>query len=301
MSKSMGDIKEILLIVNPISGDIDKQHMIDELKAIIEDTGVELFIYYTKGEKDLENIKRMAEERKPWRIIAAGGDGTIKMVAEATKGFKIPMGIIPSGSANALALNLNIPESLEEQIDVALGNTFLDIDLICLNDEIGLHMSDLGINAELIRNYEESSFRGKFGYLLQTVPTLIKSKYPYTFTIETEGETITEEGILLAFANAKKYGTGANVNPNGKLNDGIMEILIFKDFDLMEMLKTLRNEAALSKDFIRIIPVKKATVTSPHPVPFQIDGEYRGERTKIEVNMLPEKARIAVPETLKNN
>ncbi|MDT0643251.1 diacylglycerol kinase family protein [Zunongwangia sp. F363] len=292
----MGDIKEILLIVNPISGDIDKQNMVDELKVILQDSGAELFIYHTKGEKDLQNIRKIVEEREPWRIIAAGGDGTIKMVAEATKKYDIPIGIIPSGSANAMALNLNIPETLEEQIEVALGNNFLDIDLIFLNDEIGLHMSDLGINAELIRNYEESSFRGKFGYLLQTIPTLIQSKYPYTFTIETEGKKITEEGILLAFANAKKYGTGANVNPSGALDDGIMEILIFRDFDFVEMLKTLRNETNLSQDFVKVIPVKNAVVSCPKPVAFQIDGEYRGEATKVSVNILPEKAKIAVPE-----
>ncbi|MDT0676255.1 diacylglycerol/lipid kinase family protein [Autumnicola musiva] len=295
MNKSMGDIKEILLVVNPISGDINKKNMVDELKIIIESKGAELFIYHTKGKNDLENIRKITEERQPSRIITAGGDGTIKLVAEATKSFNIPMGIIPGGSANALALNLKIPDTLEEQIDVALGTNFIDIDLICLNNEIGLHMSDLGINAELIKNYEESTFRGKFGYLLQTVPTLIKGKYPYSFTIETENEKITEKGILLAFANAQKYGTGANVNPNGKIDDGIMEILIFKDFDFREILNTLRNETNLSKDFVKVIPVKEAKVTCEEPVPFQIDGEYLGEVTRVNVNILSEKAKIAVP------
>ncbi|MDT0691612.1 YegS/Rv2252/BmrU family lipid kinase [Salegentibacter sp. F188] len=295
MNKFMKGIKEILLVVNPISGDIDKKAMVEDFKAIAAKSNTEVFLYHTKGEKDIENVRRITSEREPFRIIAAGGDGTIKMVAEAVKELNIPLGIIPSGSANALALNLNLPKNLEEQIGVALGKHFLDVDLISINDELGLHMSDIGINAELIKNYESSSFRGKFGYLLQTIPTLIQSKYPFKFKVETDKNIIEEEGVLLAIANASKYGTGAKVNPQGKLDDGVFEILIFKNLDLLEIMKTLRNEMSLSPDFIKILKVKKAKITCTEPVAFQVDGEYLGEVRELNVKLLPEKAKIAIP------
>ncbi|MDT0651591.1 diacylglycerol/lipid kinase family protein [Autumnicola edwardsiae] len=289
-------IKEILLVVNPIAGDIDKKEMVEDFKAIAARINTEVFIYHTKGERDIEHVKNIAKERKPVRIVAAGGDGTIKLVAEAIRGMDITLGIIPSGSANALALNLNLPKNLEEQINVALGEHYLNIDLISLNDELGLHMSDLGINAELIDNYESSSFRGKFGYLLQTIPTLIQSKYPFEFIIETENCTTTENGVLLAIANASKYGTGAKVNPKGKLDDGIFEILIFKNLDILEIMKTLRNEVNLSPEFLKILQLKKARISCKEPVAFQIDGEYRGEVNTVDVKILSEKIKIAVPE-----
>ena len=291
----MKGIKEILLVVNPIAGDIDKKDLVEDFKAIAAKNNVEVFIYHTKGEKDVKHVRNITKERNPFRIVAAGGDGTIKMVAEATKGFDIPLGIIPSGSANALALNLNLPKNLEGQIDVALGQHYLNVDLISLNDELGLHMSDLGINAELIENYESSSIRGKFGYLLQTIPTLIQSKYPFDFIVETKNEVITEKGVLLAIANAKKYGTGAKVNPDGKLDDGVFEILIFKNLDLVEMLKTLRNEVNLSPDFIKILQTDEAKISCQEPVAFQVDGEYLGETKTVNVKILPEKVKIAVP------
>jgi YegS/Rv2252/BmrU family lipid kinase len=289
-------IKEILLVVNPIAGDIDKKEMVKDFKAIAARSNTEVFIYHTKGERDIEHVRHIAKERKPVRIVAAGGDGTIKLVAEAIRGMDITLGVIPSGSANALALNLNLPKNLEEQINVALGEHYINIDLISLNDELGLHMSDLGINAELIDNYESSSFRGKFGYLLQTIPTLIQSKYPFEFIIETENYTTTENGILLAIANASKYGTGAKVNPKGKLDDGIFEILIFKNLDILEIMKTLRNEVNLSPEFLKILQLKKARISCKEPVAFQIDGEYRGEVNTVDVKILSEKIKIAVPE-----
>jgi len=230
------------------------------------------------------------------RVIVAGGDGTINLVAEVLKGLDISLGIITAGSANGMAENLNLPEILEEQLEVALGANYIELDILCLNDTICLHMSDFGINAELIKNYENSTVRGKIGYFLQSIPTLIQSEYPFTFNIETKNDTKQVNAVLLGIANANKYGTGANVNPQGKLNDGVFEILIFKKLNLVEILKTLQNETDLDSDFVEIIPAENAKITCEKPVSFQIDGEYIGKESEVEIKILPEKLRIAIPQ-----
>src|SRR5690606_2435569 len=100
---------------------------------------------------DVSDLGKTIQEINPDRIICAGGDGTIKLVAEALQSRKIPVGIIPAGSANGLATNLGIPATLQEQIKNALGDTLNEIDIILLDNEVCLHMSDFGLNAELIR------------------------------------------------------------------------------------------------------------------------------------------------------
>lgn len=294
----MEEIKEVLFVVNPISGDMDKNHLITAVKSAVAKIKSPLEIYTTQGKGDILNIKDLISSRNPSRVLVAGGDGSIKMVVEAMQGFEVPLGILPAGSANGLALNLRIPNNVEKQLQIALGRNFVNMDLLKLNGEPCLHMSDLGINAELIRHYAASPIRGKFGYLLQSIPTLINSKYPFQFEIETGDKVLKKEGILLAFANAKKYGTGANVNPAGKINDGKFEILLFKNFDFLEMLKTLRNEVDLDPEFIEIMPVTKAKVTCTNAVAFQIDGEYIGEKEEIKAGISPEKVKVAVPEEL---
>lgn len=288
----MQEIKSVLLVVNPISGNISKEDLIEELKVATQKIKASLDIYYTEGKNDVNNIKSRLKADKPDRVIVAGGDGTIKLVAEALQHHEIPLGIIPAGSANALALNLSIPRLLEKQLEVALGSEAIEIDLLEINGELCLHMSDLGVNAELIKNYESSPIRGKMGYLLQTIPTLMRSKYPFEFTVETPERTYNQKGILLALANAKKYGTGANVNPKGQINDGKFEVLIFKNFDLLEMLKTLRNEVELDTEFMETITTTEARVTCNDPVAFQIDGEYLGEKKNIEARISDKKLLI---------
>lgn len=292
----MDIIEVVLLVVNPISGGIDKSDLVEQVKKETIKLKASLLVFETTGEEDVFNLNEKIKELNPCRILIAGGDGTIKITAEALKGRDIPVGIIPSGSANGLSVNLYLPVKLEDQIRTALGTRFIHMDIILINDEYCLHMSDFGLNAELVRKYENASVRGKIGYLLQSIPTLLESDYPFEFKVETNGATYQKEGILLAIANASSYGTGAKVNPNGRIDDGRFEILIFKNFDMVEILKTLRNEVQLDPEFVEIISTSEATITCKGPVAFQVDGEYLGERDSVHVKILPGKLRLAVDE-----
>mgnify|MGYP003136637030 CR=1 FL=1 len=288
----MKEIQKVLLVVNPISGGLNKEHIIQTIEYELLKINAGLITYKTTGKNDREKIQKLVTENNFDRVFVAGGDGTIKQVAEALINFLIPIAIFPAGSANGLAVNLGIPNILEEQLKIALGNEHKEMDMLEINGELCLHISDLGLNAELIKNYEHSRIRGKMGYLLQSIPTLWESKYPFEFEIELENKTITKKGILLAFANAKKYGTGANVNPKGKIDDGVFEILLFKNFDILEILKTLRNETDVNSEFVEIIPVKSARVFCRKPVAFQVDGEYIGEKEEISVKISAKKLSI---------
>ncbi len=291
----MGEIKTVLLVLNPISGGIDKSQLVEQVKKEVVNIFANLIVFRTKGENDIANLEKTIEDLNPCRIICAGGDGTIKLVAEALRSRKIPIGIIPVGSANGLATNLGLPATIGEQIKIALSNTLNSIDIIFIDNEFCLHMSDFGLNAELIRNYEKSNVRGKLGYLLQSIPTLVESEYPFNFVIEVNNKIIETEGILLVIANARSYGTGATVNPKGLINDGKFEILIFKNFDVIEILKTLRNEVELNPDFVEVIQTTEARISCIKPVAFQIDGEFIGEKQDVNVTIKPQELLIASP------
>lgn len=294
----MEKIKTVLLVVNPISGGIDKSDLIDQVKNEVEKINASIIIFQTTGEEDVFNLKQKIQELEPCRILVAGGDGTIKIAAEALQDKEIPLGILPAGSANGLSVNLLLPRTIEEQLKIGLGNNFKKMDVVLVDEEYCLHMSDFGLNAELIRKYEKSPVRGKLGYLLQSIPTLVESNYPFKFEVQVNGETIYKEGILLAIANAQSYGTGAKVNPRGKIDDGKFEILIFKNFDMFEILKTLRNEVELDPDFVEIISSSKARVCCLNPVAFQVDGEFLGERECVDVSISQHKLLIAAPKEL---
>lgn len=291
----MSTQKNYILVVNPISGGIDKAEIIGEAKEYAAKQDIHLVVYETTGKNDESEIQKLQEKNKAERIIIAGGDGTIKMVAEAVENHDVILGILPAGSANGLSVDLNLPDSLEENLEIAFNNNYMEMDMISINGKKSLHLSDIGINAELIKNYENSSIRGKLGYALQAFNTLAGLKPPFHAVIETHLGRIETEARMVVVANSQKYGTGVAINPNGVMNDGKFEIVILKNLDLIVFSKILSGNMPVENDDVEIISTDKAVVTTNSPVSFQIDGEYCDEVTRLEVEILPNQMRVAVP------
>ena len=291
----MSAIKKVLLVVNPISGGIDKSGIIELLEEKLKQLDLELVLFQTSGVKDKADLTELIQKVNPERILIAGGDGTIKLIAEIIQSPSIPIGLFPAGSANGLAENFSLPTDLNELSNIALGNNFIEIDSISINNELCLHISDIGLNAALIKNYEEGNIRGKLGYLIQSIPTLIKSDFPFDFTISIGSQVYQRKAVLVGIANAKRYGTGATINPEGRFDDGKFEILVFKSFNIPQILKTFQENAVLSKDFLEIFPATQAVIQCGKKIFFQIDGEYRGEVKEVRAEISPIKIKFAVP------
>ena len=284
-----------ILVVNPISGGLDKSELIKAVNVFIEKNKIRLFTYYTTGVSDSDEIKELCNSLKPDRIIVAGGDGTIKLVVEAVLGIDIIVGILPAGSANGLAVDLNLPITFEENLEIAFFNSYMELDIICINDKKSIHLSDLGLNAEMIKNYEGSAIRGKLGYALQTLYTLADLDDPFIATITGEFPTVICEARMIVIANSQKYGTGITINPNGKMDDGKFELVILKNMDLIVLGRIITGNIPIETDDVQIISTEKATIVTDVPVSFQIDGEYCGMQKELNIKIYSRQIKIAIP------
>jgi len=286
--------KKIIIVVNPVSGAVEKKEIVDSTLLFAKNENLESILYETSGKKDVENIKNLYNIHKPERIIIIGGDGTIRMVAEAIAKEDVILGIIPAGSANGFALDLDLQLTLEKNLEVAFLHQFMEVDIITINDKISIHLSDLGLNAELIKNYEQGEIHGKWGYALNTITTLFDSGEPFTAKVKANNETFGYVAIMIVIANAKKYGTGVVINPNGVMNDGKFELVILKNFDLILFGQIISGNMPSDPDDVEIISTDKATIELDAPVSFQIDGEYCGTETKLDIKILHKQLKVAV-------
>lgn len=287
--------KKYILVVNPISGDVDKSEILTKTLAFAEEFEVEIIVYETSGEGDEAAIKNLYSIHKPERILIAGGDGTIKMVGEALEKQDVIFGILPAGSANGLAVDLELPSTIEENLSVSFNNHFMEMDMVSINGKKSIHLSDLGLNAELVKNYENGSTRGKLGYALQVITTLTELEEPFSAKIEANNETIECVARMIVIANSQKYGTGVTINPDGVMNDGKFEIVILKNLDLMVFGKIITGNIPVNSEDVEIISTDSAVITTATPVSFQIDGEYIGEETSLKVKILPAQMKVAIP------
>ncbi|AXB56693.1 diacylglycerol/lipid kinase family protein [Flavobacterium fluviale] len=287
--------KNILFIVNPISGDLDKSDLIESVAEFASTHHFNLEVYETTGKNDLKAIQTIYKQHNPERIVVAGGDGTIKMVAEAMEDHDVIIGILPAGSANGLSVDLDLPPGIEENLKIAFLNNYIEMDMICINGKKSIHLSDLGLNANLVKNYEESDVRGFWGYALQAFTTLKEAEEPFVATITANNKTVQHVARMIVVANSQKYGTGVIINPNGSMNDGKFELVILKSLDLLLIGKIITGNMPIDSEDIVIISTEKATIETDYAVNFQIDGEYCGAQKSLEIHILHKQMKLAVP------
>ncbi|SNR74147.1 diacylglycerol kinase family protein [Flavobacterium sp. ov086] len=287
--------KNILFVVNPISGDLDKSDLIEAVEEFATTNHFDLEVYETTGKQDQKRIQALYNQYLPERIVVAGGDGTIKMVAEAMEQYDVIIGILPAGSANGLSVDLNLPPTIEENLKIAFLHHYIEMDMICINGKKSIHLSDIGVNANLVKNYEESNLRGFWGYALQAYSALKESEEPFVATISANNEIVEHTARMIVIANSQKYGTGVIINPNGAMNDGKFELVILKSLDLLLIGKIITGNMPIDSDDIVIISTDKATIKTDYPVNFQIDGEYCGAQTDLEIHILHKQMKIAIP------
>ena len=143
------------------------------------------------------------------RIVAVGGDGTVTLIAKQLLGTDIIMGILPAGSANGMAKELNIPEVPEQALDIIVNGTIKCCDVIKINDnEISLHLSDFGLNARLVKYFDEGTLRGMWGYSRMVFKVLWSKKLMNAHII-ADNLDLETNAYMVVIANASKYGTGA--------------------------------------------------------------------------------------------
>jgi len=157
---------KILFIINPTSGATSNDSAILLIHKVAASQRIDFKFFYTSSGEDDELIQHQLQEYKPDRVVACGGDGTVQTVGRNLMHKKIPMGILPLGSANGLATALGLSEKLEDAVNLVFnGSKTVQLDLLKFNEkEICTHLADIGINAKMIKNYEKNDEKGMLGY-----------------------------------------------------------------------------------------------------------------------------------------
>jgi diacylglycerol kinase (ATP) len=291
---NQGSLK-LLFIINPISGGKEKQDWEASIRKYFSDKPHSIEIFLLSGKDDVTSIRHHIDTVKPDRVVAVGGDGTVKLLAGLLKETPLPMGIIPAGSANGMAKELNIPLVVEEALKIITDGECRKIDIIKINEEeISIHVSDLGLNAMLVRYFEDSKSRGMWGYG-KAVFRVLWEKQKMKVTIKADDDTVKRKAYMVALANARKYGTGANINPDGNVSDGKFEIVVVRKLNVYEIIKAIFTDRSFHPERIEVFSVKNAEIAVHKKAYFQVDGEYMGKTTLVKARVLPQILNVMVP------
>ena len=283
----------LLFIINPVSGKskTDWPQLITSYFASLPHT---IELYQLPAEYSEQTVKDKIALFSPHCVIAVGGDGTVKLVAECLIQKNISLAILPAGSANGLARELGIGDDPAAALDLLVNGCLQKIHVTKINEQLCIHLSDIGLNAYAMKMFNMQAVRGMWGYFIATLKVLWNHP-KLEIDMQVDNKVIKTTAAIIVIANGTKYGTGALINPIGKLNDDVFEVIAVKKISLFEIFKMFFSHAPYNIHKTQIFQTSALSIQSVKKVHFQIDGEYLGRIKEVKAILLPDALELIVP------
>jgi diacylglycerol kinase (ATP) len=236
-------------------------------------------------------------------VIAAGGDGTVRVVADGLANTGIPLGIVPEGTANLLALNLDVPSKEEAALQVAAAGAERTIDLVKLiidgqRTEHFAVMAGAGLDA-MIMDETDPDLKDKIGtaaYFIALGKAL--GRLPIKARIKREGHRSHRRNAMVILIGNVGRIQGFNLIPSAKPDDGRFDLLIASPHRFRDWLKVvgrLITRRRQKEDPVEILPARAATVHITERENFQLDGDVEGDFLTLEAEIAPRALTVRVP------
>lgn len=187
-------------------------------------------------------------------VLAAGGDGTLGEVANGLAETETVMAPLPVGTANSFAKELGLPlpgiidkQRLLQAAKLLAKGRVYRMDLGYKYDGTGngrywLLWSGTGVDGYLVHQLEPrprwSKKLGPLGYVLLGFAAM--PQYPdIQATVSVDGKIFTGEFVLISISNCRMYGGEVILNPTGVLNDGLLEVWMFRGRGIQRLLQVV--------------------------------------------------------------
>lgn len=291
----MANRRRILVIYNPMAGR-RRIHRLSEVLSALEDLGCEPMVRLTTGRGAARAFAAAATPEQFDVVVAAGGDGTINEVANGLVGTGVPMGVIPLGTANVLALEMGLPSSAEGIAEVIADGPARTIHLGRVDGRYFLIMAGVGFDAVVVANVHSRLKRlmGKAAFVWETLKTLIR--YPLKpYKIRVDGQAYRAESVVLA--NGRYYGGSFTCAPEARLTDPNLQVCLFLGGGRLNAaryaLALTQGRLAQLPD-VKVIPARSIVIEGREGDPVQGDGEIIA-RTPLTVELADETLDLVMP------
>lgn len=263
----------------------------------------------TTGPKTAGAIAREHIERGADLIIAAGGDGTINEVADGMMHSGVPLGILPAGTANVLAMEMGIGSKMEkaaEKIEASVAHRISVGEIISGEGSARRHfllMAGAGLDAHVAYNVSAAvkARAGKLAYWIAGWRVLGRN-LPL-FSVEANGQTFRPSFALLS--KVRNYGGDFAIAREVSLFDDEFEMVLFEgrsSFRYVKYFAGLIFNRHRGMKGVTVMRTREAVLSGPEDVQVytQIDGEVVGH-LPARVKIVPNALTLLIPPEYRKN
>ncbi|NOG46051.1 MAG: diacylglycerol kinase family lipid kinase [Calditrichaeota bacterium] len=296
---------KLLLIYNLHAGHKKAGKIFNKIKTRFVEKGIELDVKLTEYRWHGIELVKNSDLQKYDGVIAAGGDGTL---FEVINGYyqnrgsgKPPIGLLPMGTGNAFARDLDLRTfEWEKAINIICSGKTRKVDVAQFSTEgkifYYLNILGLGFVADVGVTAHPLKFLGNFAY---TVGVFYQMVFLKTFKIEIklDGKNYERENIFVEISNTRWTGSTFLMAPEAEIDDGFLDVILLNKVSrrkLLRLFPTIFNGTHVNMDEVEAFKARKITIHSNIPKILAPDGELAGS-TPVEIECLHQAIEVFCP------
>ncbi|MGI9087764.1 MAG: diacylglycerol/lipid kinase family protein [Chthoniobacterales bacterium] len=286
-------MKNTLVILNPAA----RGERAYRLRARVEALTSGAVLRSTSTWGEAESLARAAVEEGFDNVVAAGGDGTVNEVVNGIAGTDAALGLLPLGTMNVFATELGLPgNDLGRCWEIIQNAQTRRVDLPSANGKHFVQLAGVGFDAQVVKETSLALKRsfGPLSYIMSAAQ--IAARQPPRLRIES-ADAVTEEGSFVLVGNGRLYGGRFPFFKQAVLDDGLLDVLVFKRLNYVEIIRYLQDvifSSQITSPEVEYFQTSALRVTSETDVPVEVDGELIGN-CPVEFKILNRGLRVCVP------
>jgi len=299
----MGTYSKAVLFYNKKSGQSDSDRQLRVIQEHFNKIDIPLRIFdVSENSEKITSIVATARNEGADLFIAAGGDGTVSLVANPLVGSEKPLGILPIGTGNLLAKELKIPSRIEDALNLITGRDSkkIRLDTFIMDNHYYILNVSAGVTPKIMENTqsEEKKRLGVFAYLIHFFEQLLGLKLEQ-FDVEYDQQRESHVASEVLITNGRLMGIESlEWSDDIALNDGMMDIFVIRAASITDILSIVFSAFTKHKRKNPIIKSMRfrdyCRIETQTPLKVQADGDPVGI-TPVEIHIKPNALTIIVP------
>ena len=267
-----------IFVINSFTLKDEINEVIHRIKDFCVKKNMEFEVEINNEDNSTEDIVKKYK-KCGYTIVAVGGDGMINRVLNALIGTNNTLGFIPCGTGN----------DFYRSVSKEMKNEIEECDVIKINDRYFINVACFGIDADVANN--KGLIKSKIipksqRYNVSVINSFLKYE-PRHFILKINNEEIEGDFATVAVCNGGYYGSGYNISPNFKLNNGLIDVYAVEDdnkFNIMKMILSMKKGKHEKYKKVHKFQTNRLTIISNKEINSNIDGEeLESKKFNIEV------------------
>ena len=231
-------------------------------------------------------------------IIVGGGDGTLSCAAGQFVGSQSVMGVLPLGTGNEFARDLNIPADVCAACDIIAKGNVTQVDLGIINGEYFINVATVGLTTLIAQELTPDAKRrlGKFVYAFALVRALVRAR-PFKATLETEAGTQQFDTMQVVIGNGRFHAGPFPLAPDATITDGKLVVYATSGTSRWSLLRLALKMPGGHHVELNDVPAVMTTGGCLRAAPLQrvtVDGEI-ALQTPLTFGIAPRALRVMTP------